>query len=145
MTRALIVVLLSSLIPQVSAAQNTNAPEQELRDLDTKFVAAVVKNDRAFLAQIYADDYYCIHSNGVAMTRAEELASRATVAWTDSRTDDIKVRIYGDVGIVTGRLALAGSATGFAPGARRFTDIYLRRNGQWRIVGCQSTLVPEKK
>jgi ketosteroid isomerase-like protein len=144
-TRAFIVVLLTSLIPQASAAQTTNTPEQELRDLDTRFVTAVVKNDRAFLAQIYADDYYCIHSNGVAMNKAEELASHATVAWTDSRIDDIKVRIYGDVGIVTGRLALAGSATGFAPGARRFTDIYARRGGRWRLVGCQSTLVPEKK
>ena len=70
MTRALIVALLTSLIPRPSPAQATNIPEQELRDLDTQFITAVVKNDRAFLAQIYADDYYCIHSNGVAMSKA---------------------------------------------------------------------------
>ena len=144
MTRTVLILFLSVLLQRRVQAQAVPAAEKELREVDAQFVNAVVKNDKAILGRLYADDYYCIHSNGVARTKSEELASTATVAWTGSRTDEIKSHIYGDVGIVTGRLALTGAAENFSPGARRYTDIYVRRGGHWQVVGCQSTLVPEK-
>ena len=144
MTRLVLVLLLSILLQSRGYAQAAAGAEKELTAVDSQFVNAVVKNDRAKLGRLYADDYFCIHSNGVAKTKAQELASSAAVAWTESHTDEVKARIYGDVGIVTGRLALSGSAEGFAPGARRYTDIYVKRGGRWEVVGCQSTLVPAK-
>src|SRR5260370_14848337 len=112
MTRTVLILLLSVLLQSRGQAQ-VAAGAEKLREVDSQFVNAVVKNDRAILGRLYADDYYCIHSNGVAKTKAEELASSGTVAWTGSHTDDVKARIYGDVGIVTGRLALTGNAEGF--------------------------------
>jgi ketosteroid isomerase-like protein len=144
MTRTFLILLLSILLHSLGHAQAVPAAEKELREVDAQFVNAVVKNDKATLGRLYADDYYCIHSNGVARTKAEELASTASVSWTGSNTDEIKSRIYGDVGIVTGRLAQTGAAQGFLPGARRYTDIYVKRGGHWQVVGCQSTLVPTK-
>ena len=145
MIRLSIALILSSLISSSLAAQAPANAERELRAVDSQFVSAVIKNDKATLRTLLADDYYCVHSNGIPMTREQELASTAAVAWTESKTDDIKVRAYGDVGIVTGRLTLSGSAAGFASGVRRFTDFYLKRGGRWQSLGCAVTLVPEKK
>ena len=129
------------------AGQAQEAVKKELTDLEYKMNEATVKKDRAFLERAYADDYYCIHSNGVGMNKAKELAETmsASSAWTDFKLDDLAIRLYGDVAILTARLTLKGTAKGFKPGARRFTDIFVRRGGRWQLVGCQSTLVPTQK
>ena len=48
------------------------------------------------------------------------------------------------VGIVTGRLTMEGKAKQYASGARRFTDIFVKRGGRWQLVGGQTTLPPAK-
>ena len=47
-------------------------------------------------------------------------------------------------GLVTGRQTLQGTAKGYVSGPRRFTDIFVKRNGRWQCAGGQSTLVPAK-
>ena len=128
-----------------STGRSQEAAKKELTDLEYKMNEATVKKDRDFLERAYADDYYCVHSNGSAMDKATELAKTmaASSAWTDFALDDVAIRIYGDVAILTARLTLKGAAEGFKAGARRFTDIFVRREGQWQLVGCHSTLVPD--
>jgi ketosteroid isomerase-like protein len=78
------------------------------------------------------------------MNKSQEIASTMSgnTTWTDWKYDDMKVRVFGDVGIVTGRLVLTGASTQYKSGARRYTDVFVKRNGRWQIVECQSTLVP---
>ena len=64
--------------------------------------------------------------------------------WTSSKTDNMKVRVFGDVAIVTGRQTLEGTSKGYKSGPRRFTDVFAKRNGKWQIVTGQSTLVQAK-
>ncbi len=79
------------------------------------------------------------------MNKTAELSKNTSTenAWTDFDLDDEVVRVFGDVGILTARLTLKGSAKGFKSGARRFTDIFVRRDGRWQLVNCQTTLVPD--
>jgi ketosteroid isomerase-like protein len=118
--------------------------KKQLVDLEHTINEATRTKDCATLERIYADDYYCVHSNGAAMNKAAELSKNMSTenAWTDFDLDDVVVRIFGDVGILTGRLTLKGSTKGFKPGARRFTDIFVRRDGRWQLLNCQTTLVP---
>ena len=66
------------------------------------------------------------------------------VQWTDSKFADLKVRIFGDVAVLTGRQTIQGTAKGYVPGPRRITDIFVKRNGRWQYVGGQSTLEPTR-
>jgi len=93
-----------------------------------------------------ADDYMYIHSNGTVTNKTEEIAETmsADLKWTASKLDNLKVRIYGDVAVITGMQTLTGSAKGYVSGPRRFMDLWVRRNGRWQTVGGQSTLVPAK-
>jgi hypothetical protein len=66
------------------------------------------------------------------------------IKWTASKIDGLKVRILGDVAIVTGLQTLTGSAKNYVSGARRFTDLWIKRDGRWQSIGGQTTLVPSK-
>jgi len=142
MKRMLLVALIGVCVPSVTQSQEE--VKKTLTDLEHTINEATRTKDRRVLERIYADDYYCVHSNGAAMNKAAELAKNMSRenAWTDFVLDDVVVRVFGDVGILTGRLTLKGSARGFNPGARRFTDIFVRRDGRWQLLNCQTTLVP---
>jgi ketosteroid isomerase-like protein len=119
--------------------------EQELVALDQAYNDAQVHKDRAALERLWADDYLYTHSNGSVATKAEDLADTMTgMSWTAARLDATKVRVYGDVGIVTGRLTMVGASKSYASGARRFTDIFVKRGGRWQLVGGQTTMEQTK-
>lgn len=56
--------------------------------------------------------------------------------------DDIGVRPFGDWAIVTERTRAAGEYQGeVAEVTLRFTDVFLNRNGRWRVVASQAALL----
>ena len=58
--------------------------------------------------------------------------------------DDLNIRTFGDVAIVTGRSVLAGSYQGErASVVQRFTDVFVRRDGRWQAVASQGTQVAQ--
>lgn len=135
----------TALVAAVAVAQAPRSVEQELMDLDQASNDAQVRKDRATLERLWGEDYLYTHSNGSVATKAEDIADTMSgMSWTAARLDGMKVRVYGDVGIVTGRLTMEGSAKSYASGARRFTDIFVRRGGRWLLVGGQTTMEPGK-
>jgi ketosteroid isomerase-like protein len=126
----------------ISSAQQTS-PARDVERQARAASEAFVKKDRAALEQVYADDYAYIHSNGSIASRAQELSDLASpdFKWTSTTLTDLKVRVYGDAAIVTGIETLQGSAKGFVPGPRRFTDVWVNRNGRWQQVAGETTVV----
>ena len=146
MTRLLLLLILAAGTAGDLQAAPDGSDEQELMRLEQAYNDAQVTQDRATLERVWADDYVYTHSNGAVMTKAQDIDDTMSgeMTWRAARLDDMKVRKYGDVGVVTGRLVMEGRAVQYASGPRRFTDIFVRRNGQWRLVGGQTTMVPEK-
>jgi len=147
MKRVIALTLLSVLVAVPTHAQTRNAKEQEvLKAYQVLSDASLIKKDRATMERLYADDYMYIHSNGTVANKTQEIAESMSPnqVWTARKSDDLKVRIYRDVAVVTGISTLTGSAKGYVSGARRFTELWVRRNGRWQSVGGQSTLVPAR-
>jgi ketosteroid isomerase-like protein len=144
MTRAYLVVLAAALATHVGLAQ-TPAPsvEQELLKLERAGTDLMIKKDRAGLEQLNADDYIYTHSNGSVMNKAQDIAEimGSDQKWTSGTVTDTKVRVYGDFAVVIGLNSLQGAAKGYKPGARRFTDTFVKRNGRWQMLGGASTIV----
>jgi ketosteroid isomerase-like protein len=145
MTRLLLFLILAAGTSGDQSALNSS-DEQELMRLEQAYNDAQVKRDRATLEQLWADDYLYTHSNGAVMTKAQDIDDTMSgeMAWRAAHFDDMKVRRYGDVAVVTGRLVMEGRAVRYASGPRRFTDLFVRRNGRWQLVGGQTTIVGEK-
>lgn len=127
-----------------AGAQPGNADERSLMRLEQEYNDAQVKRDRPTLERVWADDYLYTHSNGTVMNKAQDIADTMSgdMTWTAARLDDMKVRLFGDVGIVTGRLTMEGRASQYASGPRRFTDVFVKRGGRWQLVGGQTTMLP---
>src|SRR6185436_10620029 len=107
---------------------NEQAVLKAYRALDT----AQFKKDRATMERLMGDDYSYTHSNGTVNDKAADIKE------TGTKSDDLKVRTYGNVAVVTGQLTLTGSAKNYVPGRRRFTEIWLKREGRWQNIGGQT-------
>ncbi|TMQ47260.1 MAG: nuclear transport factor 2 family protein [Candidatus Eisenbacteria bacterium] len=144
MKRTLAIALLGLLASSRAWAQATL--EQDIIKLEQTVTDAQFKKDRAALERLLADDYLYTHSNGSVLNKAQEIAESMSsdVQWTDSKFADLKVRIFGDVAVLTGEQTIQGTAKGYVPGPRRITDIFVRRSGRWQWLGGQATLEPTK-
>jgi ketosteroid isomerase-like protein len=146
MRRAVVLTLLGVLATFPAHSQTANATEQEVLKAFHALDDANIKKDRPTMERMMADDYMYTHSNGFVANKAQDIAETmsADIKWTASKLDNVKVRTYGDVAVVTGLQTLTGSAKGYVSGQRRFTDLRVRRGGRWQNIGGQSTIVPTK-
>jgi ketosteroid isomerase-like protein len=147
MKRVIALTLLGVLVAFPAHAQTRNATEREvLKASQALDDASLIKKDRATMERLYADDYMYLHSNGTVTNKSQEIAEymSSDLKWTAQKAEDLKVRIYGNVAVVTGVQTLTGSARGYVSGARNFTELWVRRNGRWQTVGGQATIVPTK-
>ena len=146
MSRAALFGVLAVLAAAPAYSQSPDAADQavlkEYRALDQ----AQFKKDRATMERLMADDYVYTHSNGAVNDKAADIKETMSddIKWTDTKSDDVKVRTYGNVAVVTGQVTLTGSAKNYVSGPRRFTEIWVKRGGRWQNVGGQTTLVPTK-
>jgi hypothetical protein len=117
-----------------------------LTQLTTDMANAVVHRDSSKVESVLDNDFTFIHSNGTVLNRKDELAGIASTdsQWASVSVDNVKVRFYGTVGIVTGSQTFNGEAKDFAAGPRFFTQIFVKRDGRWQCVGGQFTLAPTK-
>jgi ketosteroid isomerase-like protein len=147
MKRVIALTLLGVLVAVPAHAQTQKATEQAvLKASQLLDEASLIKKDRATMERYYAEDYMYVHSNGTVLNKTQEIAESMSPdqAWTAHKSDDLKVRVYGTVAIVTGLSTLTGSSKSYVPGPRRYTEVWVKRNGRWQMVGGQSTLVPAK-
>lgn len=127
-------------------AQSTGAGEKDVLQALYAIDQADDKRDKAAMERLTADDYLYHASNGNVLTKAESIAEAIAggTTWTGRKYDGLKVRIYGDVAVVTGTVTLTGKSNTYRLGARRLTRLFVKRDARWQDLGGQSTLVPEK-
>ena len=59
--------------------------------------------------------------------------------------DDVTARVFGDAAVVTGRTHGVGEFEGSAYDVViRFTDMFVRRDGQWQAVASHASLLQPK-
>lgn len=130
-----------------SAPVATENVEQAVTKLENERVQALLRNDTAFIERVYANDYVVTGANGILRTRAQVVADmKSGVQKSESITnDDVKVRVYGDTAVVTGRTTQKGEYKGqpsISPVL--FTRVYARRGGQWQLVANHASSIPQK-
>jgi len=148
---ALLVIAASSFAygqTDARAASGNAKVEQEIRRLEREWFESYVRGDRAAFDLIVADDAVMTYGNGKVGNKSEAIAEiKAPADASYSLTsDDVQVRVYGDTAIVTGRVTEKGTFNGRSLNSQsRYTDIWVRRNGRWQVVGAQSTRLPQER
>ena len=88
--------------------------EGQLKKLETDRAAAAVKGDVATLEKQTADDYTFINLYGEMSDKSQMVNAFKTgrTKLTSDEVSDMKVRVYGDTAVITGKVDVAGMMGG---------------------------------
>jgi ketosteroid isomerase-like protein len=106
--------------------------------LNEEYVRASLAGDVAWYDARLADDFVCIESDGSVLDKhafLDRTSGGSDLA--DYRLAEVDVRFYGDVALVRA-LGVWTTKTG-TPGTSRYVDVYVRTNGDWKVVSAQIT------
>jgi len=121
-----------------------HAIHKEIENLEQQWRQALVSNNVSIMDHLLADDYIGISANGTIETKAQALAQRraGTVRITQLELNDLHVRVYGDTAVVTSKAQLQGTnGESDIGGQYRYTRVYNRRFGQWKIVSFEASRI----
>jgi ketosteroid isomerase-like protein len=109
-----------------------------LEQLNRDYIASVQNSDVRRFDEILADEFYCSNPDGSLVDRREFLLQTACpVTISGLEASDVKIRRFGDVAIIHARTTYK-TADGQAKSGR-YTDVWARRNGEWRAVSAHVT------
>ena len=120
--------------------------EREIESLEEARNQAVLHGDVAALDRMTSDDYTFITLRGELRTKSDILKGFASGSfhYESRQISDLKVRVYGDTAIITGRSVQKGMENGKDySGDYRFTRVYVKEKGHWVTVALQTTLIRE--
>jgi ketosteroid isomerase-like protein len=137
---ALIVGARSQSLAQIKTA----TAEQELLKLEQDWAKAEAKNDMSFFERILAKDYVLTDANGAVWNKPQELAASASKEELIT-SDDVRVRVYGDAAVVTGRDTIKETSKGKDTIVLyRWTDTWIKNGGGWQCVATHTSKIAEK-
>ncbi|HET7452983.1 MAG TPA: nuclear transport factor 2 family protein [Thermoanaerobaculia bacterium] len=131
------------VLPALSGgATGRDAGADALLRVEERWVDALQRRDAAVVAEILADDFLDSTYKGEIRTKAEALAGLRSPsrAETEQRLSEMRARIWGSAGVVTGINTVTARDGSFSVRVR-FTDVFVRRGGAWKAVSAQETLV----
>jgi ketosteroid isomerase-like protein len=111
--------------------------EQVIRKLDNERIQAQIHADAAALKRIYADDFIGVGPSGTVRTKPQVISdfTSGDLRFQSITTDDVRVRVYGNAAVETGRSTMDGQDKGKAvPHDTRFTRVWVKEHGRWRLV-----------
>jgi ketosteroid isomerase-like protein len=130
--------------PLASQCQETGV-EQQIKELQAGFVKAILKSDPRFLSKYYADDALSVHGQGQVYTKVQETTElkSGSLKYDSYDIRDQTIRIYGDTVVVV-TLASAKGLLEARPFNQDFrtTYVWVKRNGDWKLVLRQVTRIP---
>jgi ketosteroid isomerase-like protein len=118
----------------------------ELRLIEEQLAASWVAGDHKYHERVLADEWSVIDPTGNILTKSDVLreAFSGDRKITSGKIDQVNVRDFGDWAIVTGRTQMAGTYMGQKMDVKlRFTDVFVRRDGEWKCVASQGTFISE--
>ena len=125
-----------------SAQARQDADVRELQRLETVWNEAHERGDADALEKLWADDMEIAVPRMPVLTKSEALkfARSERMKFLTYRTSDVRVRVYDNAAIVTGRLHRTRLMNGQEISDDwRFTKAYIRDSQQWRVVSFHAS------
>jgi ketosteroid isomerase-like protein len=127
---------------QPAGKMNESADTKELLRLESVWNEAHLQGDAAALDRLWADDLIVTVMNMPVMGKAEALGflRSGRMRFQRYQTSDLRVRVYGEAAIVTGRMERGRSLNGQeVSDSWRFTKAYIKQGGRWQVVAFHSS------
>ena len=121
--------------------------EQALTKIQHEWAEARVKGDSSYTRRIEADDCTIVWPDGRIVNKRQDLQTMiGDIVFTEFKIDDLRVRVYGDTGIVVGAgiIKAHNGKQDLLSGKFVWTDTFVKQGVQWKVVASQITPVLEK-
>jgi len=137
----LAILVLSVAFQTVPISEDSN-DVKELTRLETVWNEACVHGDAAALDALCGDDLIATMTDMQVLNKAQSLGilRSGRVKFQRYETSDLRIRVYDNAAVVTGRLQrtrLAGA--GEADDSWRFTKVYIRHDNKWQVVAWHAS------
>jgi ketosteroid isomerase-like protein len=96
--------------------------------------------------QYEADDILDTDPSGRVTDKAQDKTdlSSGDLKFQSIEVSDLKVHVYGNTAVAAGTSTIKGTYKGQdISGKYRFTDTWVKRNGNWQAVASQSTKIQQ--
>jgi ketosteroid isomerase-like protein len=135
--------LLALMVPTMGRADDADA-EKQVALLSKQHREAAVKGDTKALDSILADDWVGINPRGNVESKAQQAKTLkdGSVDFEAIDPEEVKVRVYGDAAVVTGRYHVKLTFNGQKiDDLVRTTEVFAKQGGKWRCVSTQVTSI----
>jgi ketosteroid isomerase-like protein len=135
------------LVSGVAAARPPEDVAQALTKLENDWAKAGLAGDAAALEKLLTPDYVYTNQDGEMASRAEMVAGirSGSTKYDTFTVGDMKVHVYGDAAVVTGKATTKGKENGKPIDETvRFTDTWVKQGGQWLCAATQVSRIPKK-
>ena len=130
----------------VGSGDPASGPDADLAGADREQARIVQSADLEALAELLHPDYAAHLANGQLFDRAGTLRFAAGGRLAAERFERVQERVIrrGEVGIVMGvdRLAAPPPLAQSGERTRRYTNIYVRDGGRWKLIARHFHLLP---
>lgn len=121
--------------------------QKQVLEVDKERYEAMEKKDMAALDRLHADGLVFINTKGRMLNKAEYLEEvrSGNLKFLSVDIDDYHFGIYGDTVIMNGRAKSTVEYHGVVnKKPRRFTSVFIKLQGQWRLVAHQATIIADE-
>src|SRR5215208_1821266 len=129
---------------QSARRDSKRSVEQAIRQVDHERIQAQIEADAVALDRIYANDFIGIGPSGTVRTKPQVISdfTSGDLKYQSITTDDVRVRVYGNTAVETGRSIMSGQDKGkTVPRDNRFTRVWVKQQGRWRLVANHYSLL----
>jgi ketosteroid isomerase-like protein len=107
--------------------------------------SALIKQDKAALDRLLADDLIYTHASGKSQTKTEyiDAVTNGPSRYESFNQTDTRIRVYGDLAILSGYVDV--KTPGRDSYRVRTLEIYKKNHGQWQFSEKESVRVPNPK
>ena len=133
---------LSGLANNPQESSEVSSDVAELSRLEQVWNDAYVHGNIEPLEQLFADDLVVTMTDMALLTKAQSirLLRSGHLKFPRYQTSDIRIRVYNDAAVVTGRLQRTRTVNGNnIDDDWRFTKVYVRRAGKWQVVAWHAS------
>ena len=139
-------IIAATLVQNPAAKGQESVDTKELSRLETVWNDAYLHLNVKVLDSLWADDLIVTMTDMSVMTKLQAigLLRSGRMKFPRYATSDIRIRLYDDAAVVTGRLQRTRNINGRnLDDDWQFTKVYIRRVGRWQVVAWHaSTIAP---